>query len=174
MHKCAWTSRSLGCLRVKPFHVATTSSILLTYSDTLVHEHARTHKQTHRPLSLCPSLGLLMPRPLASPLCRMWQVGDVTAVLSHTKSGQSHNHTQTHSSANPTQGLYCRASTEEVRALCPPSSPNFKCHAQRNGATWLTARLLCKDMSSLQARRSECPCTYAGHTISTRQRLQFR
>lgn len=41
-----------GCLRVKPFHVATTSCILLTYSDTSVHEHARTHKQNAQTLFL--------------------------------------------------------------------------------------------------------------------------
>lgn len=109
---------------------------------------AHTYTQMRRHYSLCPSLCLLMPRPLASPLCPMWQVGDVTAVLMPDQVWPKSQHTQTHSSANATQGPYCRASTEEVRALCPPSSPNFKCHAQRNGAAWLTAGLLCKDMSS--------------------------
>lgn len=135
------------CLRVKPFHVATTPHLP---SSLLCQTHGcmNTHIQTRRHFSLCPSLCLLMPQPLAYPLCCMWQVGDVTAVLMPDQVWPKSQHTQTHSSANATQGLYCRASTEEVRALCPPSSPNFKCHAQRNGVAWLTAGLLCKDVSS--------------------------
>lgn len=145
---CVWTSRLEGASESNPFTWPPSYVFHPPYSFRHMGERTHAYTQMHRHFLLCPSLCLLMPRPLASPLCRMWQVGDVTAVLMPDQVWPKSQHTQTHSSANATQGLYCRASTEEVRALWPPSSPNFKCHTQRNGVAWLTAGLLCKDVSS--------------------------
>lgn len=145
--KCAqaWPPRLRRCLPVNPFHVATTprlpSSLLFRTHGLLVRRTRRDALPCVRPcVSWCPGLWRLLC--VACDRLEMWQLS-----LCQTKSGQSHN-TQTHSSKNAPYRLDCRASAEEVRALCPPSSPNFKCHAQLNGAAWLTAELLYRDVSS--------------------------
>jgi len=137
-HVRVWTSRSEGASESTAFHVANiphlpASSIFQAHEQTLF-PHARACA------SWCPGLWHLLC--IACDRLEMWQLS-----LCRTKSGQSHN-TQKHSSANATLGLHCKAQTQEVRARRPPPSPNFKCHAQRNGATWLTARLPCEDVSS--------------------------
>lgn len=158
------TAKVRWCLQVKPFHVATTlhlpSALLFRTHGLLVrHTHRDTLPCVRPCVSWCPGLWHLLC--VACDRLEMWQLS-----LCQTKSGQSHN-TQTHSSKNATYRLYCRASTEEVRALCPPSSPNFKCHAQLNGAAWLTAELLCRDMSSFYASSFECPTKYAWHSAAS-------
>ena len=133
-HVCAWTRTYTHDKRIDPFFPCVRPCV-----------------------SWCPGLWRLLC--VACDRLEMWQLS-----LCQTKSGQSHNtHKHTHLQMLQ-RGLYCRAGTEEVRALCPPSSPNFKCHAHRNGAAWLTAGLLRKDMSSFEASSVECPCTHAGHS----------
>lgn len=129
--------KDIGSLQVYPSRVHHPTSFLVSQAN------AHTH-----PLFLVSVLVLLMYRPLASPLCCMWQVGNVTAVLMPDQVWPKSQHTQTHSSAITTQGLHSRAQTKEVKALCPLSLPNFKCHAQLNRAAWVTAGLLCEDVSS--------------------------
>lgn len=126
--------KDIRSLQVYPFHVS-----------TILHCLKQMNTRTH--FSLCPSLcfwctGLWHLLYAACDRLEMWQLS-----LCQTKSGQSHN-TQTHSFAISTQGLHSRAQTKEVKALCPLSLLNFKCHAQPNRVAWLTAGLLCEDVSS--------------------------
>lgn len=101
---CAWTSGLEGASKSNPFTWPPPHVFHPPYSFRHMGAWTHTYTQIHRHFSLCPSLCLLMPRPLASPLCRMWQVGDVTAVLMPDQVWPKSQHTQTHSSTTLHRG----------------------------------------------------------------------
>lgn len=99
----AWTSRLEGASESNPFTWPPPRIFRPAYFFQ-THRLMNRGKNAQTLSSLCPSLCLPMPRPLASPLCGMWQVGDVTAVLMPDEVWPKSQHTQTQSSTNAIQG----------------------------------------------------------------------
>lgn len=125
--------KDIGSLQVYPFRVSTTR-----------HRLKQTNARTH--FSSCPSLfwctGLWH---LLMLLVTGWECDSCPYARPSLAKVITHKHTPF---AIATQGLHSRAQTKEVKALCPLSLLNFKCHVQPNRVAWLTAGLLCEDVSS--------------------------